>query len=90
MYADPLVILGCSPIDIQKKLETLEEYCNTNDIKISPRKTNIMFFHKCGLPQTNRTFTCQKENIEKIKIILLPGSTIQYAREIQGSCYKFV
>ena len=47
MYADdPTVSLAESPEDLQKYLDTLNEYCNNFDSKINTSKTKIFIFSR--------------------------------------------
>ena len=46
MYADDTVLLAESPEDLQKYLDTLNEYCNSFDLKINTSKTKIFIFSR--------------------------------------------
>ncbi|XP_050507928.1 probable RNA-directed DNA polymerase from transposon BS [Diabrotica virgifera virgifera] len=46
LYADDLVILGHSEIDISKKLKMLEDYCKQNKLTVNTAKTKIMCFSR--------------------------------------------
>ena len=46
MYADDTVLLAESPEDLQKYLDTLNEYCNNFDLKINTSKTKIFIFSR--------------------------------------------
>ena len=46
MYADDTVLLAESPENLQKYLDTLNEYCNNFDLKINTSKTKIFIFSR--------------------------------------------
>ncbi|KAL1446553.1 hypothetical protein WDU94_013947 [Cyamophila willieti] len=47
-YADDMVILGSSQIDLQKKLNLLKTYCETYGLTVNIPKTKIVIFRKAG------------------------------------------
>lgn len=54
-HADDNVILADSPMDLNSKLETLREYCNTNQLIVNTQKKCSNFFKidpncQVGLP----------------------------------------
>ena len=46
MYAHDTVLLAESPEDLQKYLDTPNEYCNNFDLKINTSKTKIFIFSR--------------------------------------------
>lgn len=46
LYADDLIILSYSYVDMKRKLKALEEYCHLNSLKVNPAKTKIIKFHR--------------------------------------------
>ena len=46
MYADDTVLLAESPGDLQKYLDTPNEYCNNFDLKINTSKTKIFILSR--------------------------------------------
>lgn len=48
LYADDLVILAYSPVDLKRKLRILEQYCDKNGLSVNTRKTQIMVFRAGG------------------------------------------
>lgn len=66
VYADPLLVLYSSPIDLQKKLNLLKRYWGEHNLEINPKKTKIMPFHKRCLSKTPFLFTCGEESIIEV------------------------
>lgn len=48
LFADDLVILGTSRIDLQKKINALLEYCSLNLLNVNIEKTKVVVFRKGG------------------------------------------
>lgn len=48
MYADDLVILGHSKVDLQKKINFLREYYLLNEFEVDTEKTKVVIFRKGG------------------------------------------
>lgn len=48
LYADDLIILAYSRIDLQRKIRALEEYCNQNGLAVNTNKTQVMIFRNAG------------------------------------------
>ena len=48
LFADDMVILGSSPIDLQDKLNNLNNYCLKWGLTVNIAKTKIMVFRKRG------------------------------------------
>lgn len=48
LYADDLVILAYSSIDLKRKLTFLDDYCNENGLTVSTQKTQVMVFKAGG------------------------------------------
>lgn len=64
-YADDLVILCDSQVDVQRKLNALERYCNKNFLQVNVEKTKVMVFHK-GRKGTIRLFKYGNQHIETV------------------------
>ncbi len=63
-YADDIVILSNSSIDLKDKLLTLEEYCREKELKININKTKIMIFKKRINRRLYQSFKIGNETIE--------------------------
>ncbi|KAI5755767.1 hypothetical protein M8J77_019518 [Diaphorina citri] len=62
MYADDLVLLGHSKIDLQKKINVLGEYCLMNELEVNTEKTKIIVFRKGGkLARTDKFYYGQEQ-----------------------------
>lgn len=44
LYADDLVILAHSPVDLKRKLRILDSYCTENGLTVNTKKTQIVVF----------------------------------------------
>ncbi|XP_028982325.1 uncharacterized protein LOC114841493 [Diachasma alloeum] len=65
LYADDLIILAFSSIDLKLKLRILEEYCSDNGLTINIGKTKVMIFRKGGrLPSANHAFQLNGNPVE--------------------------
>lgn len=65
LFADDIVILGDSPIDVQRKLNILEAYTRYKKLSVNITKTKILVFHR-GRQQNMRPFTLNNEEIEVV------------------------
>lgn len=62
LYADDIIILANSQVDVQNKLNALEEYTRNKNLKINTDKTKIMLFTEED-PQIKRGHIAAKEII---------------------------
>ena len=53
-FADDLVILADSKIDLNRKLKALNEYCIQNHLTVNINKTKVMIFSKGGYSAISR------------------------------------
>jgi hypothetical protein len=71
-YADDIVILSTSIIDLRDKITNLEEYCNEKQLIINTEKTNILIFKKRinkRLEQTFKIYNQQIQIVDKFKFL---------------------
>lgn len=74
LYADDLVILGRSPVDLDRKLRALEEYARRNKLTVNTEKSKVVIFSKANIrPAVN--FRYQQEPIEIVKEFSYLGVT---------------
>lgn len=66
LYADDLVILSDSEIDITRKLNVLKTYCDTNYLTVNTNKTKIIRFCKGGSHVSQYKFNFCGEIIETV------------------------
>lgn len=75
MYADDLIILANSPIDLYKKLLALEEYCDKNFLTVNSKKTKIVHFRNGG-KKCSKEFLFNNESIEIVDMYPYLGVNI--------------
>ena len=66
-YADDLVILAESPVDVQRKLKVLKEYCEENDLVVNVKKTKILICQRGNKIKKLSAFKYGDEVIEVVK-----------------------
>ncbi|KAI5738855.1 hypothetical protein M8J77_011974 [Diaphorina citri] len=66
MYADDLVLMGHSKIDLQKKINALKEYCDLNDLEVNTQKTKIVVFRKKGRLAAQDIFYYNGQQLEVV------------------------
>jgi len=70
-YADDLCVIGDSPEDLQRGLNYLIQYCETNFIQINTTKTKVQIFHRGRLPACN--FSLDGQSIEIVNNFVYLG-----------------
>ncbi|KAI5739248.1 hypothetical protein M8J77_016856 [Diaphorina citri] len=48
LYADDLILMGSSPVDLQKKLTLLFSYCQENKMLVNESKSKVVIFRRGG------------------------------------------
>ncbi|KAI5717270.1 hypothetical protein M8J77_003059 [Diaphorina citri] len=48
LYADDLILMGSSPVDLQKKLTLLFSYCQENKMQVNESKSKVVIFRRGG------------------------------------------
>jgi hypothetical protein len=74
-YADDVVVLSKSIIDLKDKLATLEDYCKNKQLKINVNKTKIMIFKKRINKRLYQNFELDKNKIEIVNEFKYLGFT---------------
>ena len=65
MYADDIVLLSENPIDMQKMLNEVSEWCSLWQMKINMTKTKIIEFRKKGTERSIAKFKLGEKIVEK-------------------------
>ncbi|KAL1447284.1 hypothetical protein WDU94_007617, partial [Cyamophila willieti] len=73
MYADDLVVLSHSKIDLQKKMKAIEEYCERNKLEVNAEKTKVVVFRKSGKLSAQDKFYHMGAEIEVAKTFTYLG-----------------
>lgn len=74
LFADDIVILSKSPLDVQHKLNILEAYARYKGLSVNIDKTKILIFHR-GRPQKLKPFTFNNKEIEVVNKFCYLGIT---------------
>ena len=64
IYADDIVLLADNEQNLQVMLNTLNEWCNRNDLSINVSKSNIVHFRLESVPRSNFVFKCGEHVLE--------------------------
>lgn len=72
MYADDVVLLADSRIQLQRTLDLLGEYCDENKLTVNTQKTNIVIFKK-GRPHSQDVFRYKSEKLENTNTFIYLG-----------------
>lgn len=67
LYADDLVILGSSKIDLQKKINALRDYCSLNLLQVNIQKTKVIVFRRGGKLSKHDNFFYDDSRLEIVK-----------------------
>lgn len=74
-FADDIVILAETEIDVQHKLNTLLSYCQLNDLKVNVSKTKVLPFHKSPNLKSLGPFYYGSHRVEMVKEYTYLGIT---------------
>ena len=56
LYADDLVVMADTKSELQKAINSVVEYCHSNNLTINASKTQYLVFHKGSLPRNSEVF----------------------------------
>lgn len=77
LYADDLIIFAHSPLDLKRKLATLEEYCLVKGLCVNESKTKVMIFKKGGrLRASEKNFMYKNNSLEIVNTFDYLGTTL--------------
>ena len=74
MYADDLCLISHDANDLQMALNNLENYCDTNNLTVNIKKSNLVIFHKGRLPKCEIFYKQQK--LERVNEFAYLGITL--------------
>ncbi len=77
LYADDTVIFAESPNDLQKALDSLQEYCSLNKLNVNTRKTKVLVFSK-GKIRNIPSFNFNNNDLEVVFNYNYLGVTFNY------------
>ena len=90
-YADDLAICADSPVDLQKGLNGLQEFCEKYDLEVNTSKTKFMIFsYPGGLPKLNIKYaSTQLERVNEYRYLGVTLSTqLSFSSHIREQCVK--
>lgn len=61
-----MAVFANNPLNVQKKLRAIEEYCDKFNLKINPKKTEIVHFHLGRPPKNKFKYLCQGNEIKLV------------------------
>jgi hypothetical protein len=73
LYADDLILLGDTPEDLQRKLDTLHQYCMGKGLKVNIKKTKVVVFRKGGRLPESLKFNYNNEPLEIVNSYVYLG-----------------
>ena len=65
-YADDLTVISDSPVQLNKALTILEQYCATYDLTVNINKTKILTISKGKLPNKTPKFYYKNQLLEEV------------------------
>lgn len=80
-YADGLILLCNSPVDITRKLNMPQEYCAINFLEVNTKQTKILEFHKGQAKKISFSLLEQIEQIKKVTSFNYLGTTFPCSRK---------
>jgi hypothetical protein len=96
LYADDIVLLSKTPVDLQNGLNILENYCQRWKLKVNIEKTKIMVFGKGRLPN-NLRFTYGGQPLEIVNkfcylgiVFTRGGSFVEAQNTLDGQAQKAI
>lgn len=67
LFADDLVLVAPSKINLQKKIECLRYYCVLNGLEIDMEKTKVVIFRRGGRLAVHGKFCYGDKNLDIVK-----------------------
>ena len=91
LYADDLVVLADSKSELQKAINSVVSYCNSNNLVINASKTQYLVFHKGSLPRDSDVFL-DGEKIPRTNSVQYLGfnfsSQLRFSAHVDNLCSK--
>ena len=78
LFADDMVILGDSPVELQNSLNLLYSYCNKWSLEVNAQKTQVMVFRKRGKLLQNECFSYNGSQLEVVNDFNYLGTVFNY------------
>ncbi|XP_053395023.1 uncharacterized protein LOC128555740 isoform X1 [Mercenaria mercenaria] len=78
LFADDMVILGDTLVDLQNSLDLLSTYCNKWGLEVNTLKTKIMFFRKRGPVKSNEKWHYNNQELDIVDNFNYLGIVFNY------------
>ena len=78
MFADDMIIFGQTPEDLQFKLNTLKDYCDTWGLEVNCNKTKVVVFRKRGGLKNDEAWYYGDDNLDIVNDFNYLGTTFNY------------
>ena len=92
MYIDDICIFSDNPIDLQKKLNILDNYCRDWGLKINTNKTKIIVFRNGGIIKHNEKWFYKGEKLENVTYYsylgILISSRLCWSKCVENLSFK--
>ena len=76
LYADDIVLLASNEQDLQQMLNCISDWCNTNNMLINEKKSNIVHFRSISTIKTNFGFSCGNKTLNIVNKYVYLGLVI--------------
>ena len=77
-FADDVALISTTPIGLQRQLNSLQDYCRKNGLKVNTDKTKIMIFRNGRKPKYNAGWKYKDEKLEVVDSFRYLGITMTY------------
>ena len=88
MYADDIAIVADNVVDLQKKIDCLEKYCNKYGLKINMDKTKVVVFKNGGFIRKTEKWYLNKSEIKVESCYTYLGvifsSTLKWTKNVEA------
>ena len=76
LYADDIVLLAENESDLQLMLDTLNSWCNDNQMTVNSKKSQIIHFRQHSVSRSTCNFTCGEHDLEIVDRYVYLGLSI--------------
>ena len=75
LFADDLALLADTVVNLQRQLNLLSDFCNTNKLKVNKSKTKIVVFKNGGILSRHEAWTYNNVKLDVVNIFCYVGLT---------------
>ena len=84
MYADDICLMATSASELQTLIDTINAFCNSVGLTISPSKSNVVVFSKVS--HAMPTFSCSSDAIPVVQQTKYSGLTFHHVCGVKNAC----